>query len=129
PMILHARSSIALAARAAGVQAIDTPFFGLLIDLDGLAKESEKAKLLGFSGKQVTHPRHIEVVNRVFTPPKEEIDFAKQVVEAYEDARRKGLGATSLGGKMIDYGTFKRAEALLALAKAIEEKESRKIVQ
>lgn len=123
PMVLHARSSIAMAARAAGLQAIDTPFFGLLIDLEGLAKESEKAQLLGFSGKQLTHPRHVAVVNEVFSPAKEEVDLAKRVVQAYEEAKAKGLGATSLGGKMIDYGTFKRAEALLALAEAIEEKD------
>lgn len=123
PMVLHARSSITMAARAAGIQAIDTPFFGLLIDLEGLAKESEKVKLLGFSGKQLTHPRHVAVVNEVFSPAKEDVDFAKRVVGAYEEAKAKGLGATSLGGKMIDYGTFKRAEALLALAGAIEEKD------
>ncbi len=126
PMVLHARSSIAMAARAAGIQAIDTPFFGLLIDLEGLARESEKVKLLGFSGKQLTHPRHVAVVNEVFSPAKEDVDFAKRVVGAYEEAKAMGLGATSLGGKMIDYGTFKRAEALLALAGAIEEKDKRK---
>jgi len=125
PMVLYARSSIAMAARAAGIQAIDTPFFGLLIDLEGLAKESEQVKLLGFSGKQLTHPRHVAVVNEVFSPAKEDVDFAKRVVGAYEEAKAKGLGATSLGGKMIDYGTFKRAEALLTLAKAIEEKDKK----
>ena len=122
PMTLYARSAMAVAARAAGVQAIDTPFFGLIIDLEGLAKESEKAKLLGFSGKQLTHPRHVHVVNRVFAPHKEDVAFAKQVVAAYEGARSKGLGATTIGGKMIDYGSFKRAESLLALSMAIEEK-------
>jgi len=126
PMVLHARSSIAMAARAAGIQAIDTPFFGLLIDLEGLAEESGKTKLLGFSGKQLTHPRHIAVVNEIYSPAKEDIDFAKSVVGAYEEAKAKGLGATSLGGKMIDYGTFKRAEALLALAEAIEERDEKK---
>jgi len=128
PMVLHARSSIAIAARAAGIQAIDTPFFGLVIDLEGLAKESEKAKLLGFSGKQVTHPRHVAVVNDCFSPAKEDVDFAKQVAEAYNAARAKGLGATTLGGKMIDYGSFKRAEDLLSLAETIEEKERKKAV-
>ena len=126
PMVLYARSSIAMAARAAGIQAIDTPFFGLLIDLEGLAKESEQVKLLGFSGKQLTHPRHVAVVNEVFSPAEEEVDFAKRVVGAYEEGKAKGLGATTLGGKMIDYGTFKRAESLLALAEAIEKKDKKK---
>jgi citrate lyase subunit beta / citryl-CoA lyase len=127
PMVLYARSAMAVAARAAGIQAIDTPFFGLIIDLEGLAKESEKAKLLGFSGKQLTHPRHVDVVNQAFAPDKGDVAFAKRVVEAYEEARSKGLGATTIGGKMIDYGSFKRAESLLALSRAIEEKEKKAI--
>jgi len=125
PMILHARSSIAMAARAAGIQAIDTPYFGLVIDLEGLRRESEKVKLLGFSGKQLTHPRHVEVANQVFTPARADVEYAKKVVEAYEEARAKGLGATTLGGKMIDFGSFKRAESLLASSRAVEEKEKR----
>ncbi|MFZ0448725.1 MAG: CoA ester lyase [Desulfatiglandaceae bacterium] len=120
-MILYARSSIATAARAAGIQAIDTPFFGLVIDLEGLLKESEKVKLLGFSGKQLTHPRHIGPVNEMFSPAKEDVDFANTVVKAYEEARARGLGATTIGGKMIDYGSFKRAEALLSFASDIEQ--------
>ena len=123
PMVLYARSAMAVAARAAGIQAIDTPFFGLIIDLEALAKESEKAKLLGFSGKQVTHPRHVGVVNQVFAPAAGDVDFAKRVVAAYEEARTKGLGATTVGGRMIDYGSFRRAESLLAFSKAIEERE------
>jgi len=127
PMVLYARSAMAVAARAAGIQAIDTPFFGLIIDLEGLAKESEKAKLLGFSGKQLTHPRHVDVVNQAFAPDKGDVAFARRVVAAYEEARSKGLGATTIGGKMIDYGSFKRAESLLALSRAIEEKENKAI--
>jgi len=127
PMVLYARSSIAVAARAAGIHAIDTPFFGLIIDLDGLTKESEKVKMLGFSGKQLTHPRHVTPVNDVFSPAEEDVDFASMVVKVYEEARAKGLGATTIGGRMIDYGSFKRAEALLLFAKAVEEKEKKKI--
>ena len=125
PMVLYARSTMAVAARAAGIHAIDTPFFGLIIDLEGLAKEAEKAKLLGFSGKQLTHPRHVDVVNQVFAPALEDVVFAERVVDAYEEARAKGLGATTIGGKMIDYGSFKRAESLLALSRTIEEKEKK----
>jgi len=122
PMVLYARSALAVAARAAGIQAIDTPFFGLVIDNQGLAEETKKVKLLGFSGKQVTHPRHVTVVNEVFTPAQQELDFANSVVKAYEAARAKGLGATTLGGKMIDFGSFKRAQSLLALAESIDSK-------
>jgi len=125
PMVLYARSAMATAARAAGIQAIDTPFFGLIIDLEGLAKESGQAKLLGFSGKQLTHPRHVDVVNQAFAPDKGDVEFARRVVAAYDEARSKGLGATTIGGKMIDYGSFKRAESLLSFAAAVEEREKR----
>jgi len=128
PMVLYARSAMAVAARAAGIHAIDTPFFGLIIDLEGLAKESEKSKLLGFSGKQLTHPRHVDVVNQVFAPALGDVVFAERVVAAYEEARVKGLGATTIGGKMIDYGSFKRAESLLALSRAIAERKKTKEV-
>ncbi len=123
-MTLYARSAIATAARAAGLAAIDTPYFGLVIDLEGLAREAERVKLLGFSGKQLTHPRHVAVANEVFSPAEEDVALAKQVVAAYQAAQAKGLGATSLGGKMIDRGSAKRAEALLALAAAVEAKRS-----
>ena len=127
PMVLYARSNIAMAARAAGIQAIDTPFFGLVIDLEGLIRESEKVKLLGFSGKQLTHPRHVASVNAAFSPAEEDVAFARMVVKVYEEARAKGLGATTIGGKMIDYGSFKRAEALLSTARVIEARAKRAV--
>jgi citrate lyase subunit beta/citryl-CoA lyase len=127
PMVLYARSNIAMTARAAGIQAIDTPFFGLVIDLEGLIRESEKVKLLGFSGKQLTHPRHVASVNAAFSPAEEDVTFARMVVKVYEEARAKGLGATTIGGKMIDYGSFKRAEALLSTARVIEARAKRAV--
>jgi citrate lyase subunit beta/citryl-CoA lyase len=125
-MASHPRSCIALAARAAGIFAIDAPFFGLVIDMDGLIKEVRKVKLMGFTGKLLVHPRHVEAVNQVFSPSKEEIDFAKRVIKAYEEAKAKGLGATSLGGRMIDFGSYRRALNLISVAEKIEEKEKRK---
>jgi len=125
-MASHPRSCIALAARAAGIFAIDAPFFGLVIDMDGLIKEVRKVKLMGFTGKLLVHPRHVEPVNQVFSPSKEEIDFAKRVIKAYEEAKSKGLGATSLGGRMIDYGSYRRALNLISIAEKISEREKRK---
>ncbi len=126
-MALHPRCSIALAARAAGIQAIDTPFAGLVIDTKGLTEESQKAKLLGFTGKQLIHPRHVDPVNQVFSPSKEDIDFAKQVMQIYEEAKAKGLGATTVGGRMIDYGSYRRAVNLLEKAEIIAEKEKARL--
>ena len=126
-MASHPRSCIALAARAAGILAIDAPFFGSVIDIEGIIKETRKVKLMGFTGKLLVHPRHVEPVNQVFAPTKEEVDFAKRVIEAYEEAKSKGLGATSIGGRMIDYGSYRRALNLISIAKKIAEKEKRKI--
>jgi len=125
-MASHPRSCIALAARAANIFAIDTPFFGLVIDMDGLIKEARKVKLMGFTGKLLIHPRHVDPVNQVFSPSKEEIDFGKRVIKAYEEAKTKGLGATSLGGRMIDYGSYRRALNLISIAEKISEGEKRK---
>lgn len=121
PSILYARSKIALAARAVGLSAIDSPYFGYVIDLNGLARESEKVRFLGFSGKQATHPRHVTVINQAFSPTQEEIKYARSLVEAFDEAQAKGLGATSLGGKMIDYSSAKRAKSLLNLADTIKQ--------
>lgn len=125
-MASHPRSCIALAARAAGVLAFDSPFFGLVIDIDGLLKETRKVKLMGFTGKLLVHPRHVDPVNQVFAPTKEEMDFAKKVIKVYEGAKAKGLGATSMGGRMIDYGSYRRALNLIRAAEKIAEKERRK---
>jgi citrate lyase subunit beta/citryl-CoA lyase len=125
-MASHPRSCIALAARAAGVLAIDSPFFGLVIDTESLTKESRRVKLMGFTGKLLTHPRHVEPVNQVFSPAKEEIEFARRVMKAYEEARAKGLGATSIGGRMIDFGSYRRAVNLIAIAEKISEREKKR---
>jgi citrate lyase subunit beta/citryl-CoA lyase len=123
-MAYHPRSVISLAARAAGVLAIDAPYFGLIIDVEGLREETKKIKLMGFTGKLLTHPRHIEPVNQVFTPSEDEVTFARKVIEVYEEARSRGLGATSIGGRMIDYGSYKRALSVIAIAERIAEKYS-----
>lgn len=123
-MAAHPRACIALAARAAGLHAIDSPFFGLVIDIEGIKKETRKVKLLGFTGKLLVHPRHVEPVNQIFTPTKEEIEFAKKVIEVYEESRKRGLGATTIGGRMIDYGSYRRARDLISVANKISERET-----
>ncbi len=127
-MAFHPKCQVALAARSAGVSAIDSPYFGYVIDINGLVEETKKVKLMGFTGKQLTHPRHVGPVNQVFSPSKEEVEFAEQVNKAFEEAQVKGLGATTLGGKMIDFGSYKRATALLDKAKTITEKEKSRVI-
>jgi citrate lyase subunit beta/citryl-CoA lyase len=117
--LLFARSQVAIASRAAGVQSIDTVFFGLLTDLDGFRKEATLALRLGFQGKLLIHPRQIDIANEIFSPSKDEITQARKVVKKFEDAQSKGLGAVSLEGKMIDYMTYRQAKALIDLANSI----------
>jgi len=124
PLILYARSRISQAAKIAGIEAIDTPFFGLLIDTKGLTEESGKVKMLGFTGKQLIHPRHIGPVNRVFAPSEEDVAYAKSIVASYEEAKAKGLGAASFGGRMIDYAMYKMGMDLILKAESIAKKEA-----
>ena len=108
-----------LYARAAGVEAIDTPFPGV-DEMDALRRDAARARSLGFSGKAVINPRHIDIVNAAFSPSEAEIRYAEEVMEAIEEAKRQGKGAISLRGKMIDAPIVERARRVLAMARQIE---------
>lgn len=123
--LFFARSQIAIAARATGIQAIDTPWIDLA-DEEGLIKDSKLARQLGFRGKLLIHPDQIEAVNKVFSPTKEEIEYAKRVVEAFKEAEARGMGAVSLEGKMIDIASHRDAKDFLLLVDAINEKEKKR---
>lgn len=120
--ILYARSRLALASRVAGIPAVDTPFFGLTIDEKGLVRQAMLAAQLGFKGKLVIHPGHVDPVNQVFTPSKEDVEQSKKIMEAYEEAAKRGLGAASLEGRMIDYATYEMAKEQLSFVEAIENR-------
>jgi citrate lyase subunit beta/citryl-CoA lyase len=120
--ILYARSRLALASRVAGIPAVDTPFFGLTIDEKGLVRQAMLAAQLGFKGKLVIHPGHVDPVNQVFTPSKEDVEQSKKITEAYEEAAKRGLGAASLEGRMIDYATYEMAKEQLLFVEAIENR-------
>lgn len=112
-----ARSQVVNAARAAHVQPIDTVFSDVR-DMDGLKQSVLEAKSLGFDGKGCIHPRQISVINENFAPSTEEIDKAKRIVLAFEEAEAKGLGVVALGSKMIDPPVVKRALHTIELAVA-----------
>ena len=109
-----ARSMVINAAKAAGIQAIDTVFSDVA-DMDGLRQSVLEAKALGFEGKGCIHPRQVQVVHEAFAPKQEEIEKAKKIVLAFEEAERKGLGVVSLGTKMIDAPVVKRAQKTIEL--------------
>jgi citrate lyase subunit beta/citryl-CoA lyase len=110
--LLYARSALCTAARAAGVAALDTPYFKFR-DLDGLRASSIAAKHLGFKGRFAIHPAQIATINECFSPSAAEIERARRVVAAFEAAERQGRASTSLDGRVIDVPVVKRARALL----------------
>ena len=112
---IFARQMLVNAAKAAGIQAIDTVFSDVS-DMEGLRQSVFEAKSLGFEGKGCIHPRQIHVVHEAFAPTVEEIEKAKMIVIAFEAAEKKGLGVVSLGSKMIDPPVVKRAIKTINLA-------------
>lgn len=115
--LLYARGAIIVAARAAGIDAIDTVFSDVNNE-EQLVRETLAIKQLGFDGKSVINPRQIKPVHRVFTPTHEEIVKAQRILAASHDAEARGSGVVALDGKMIDRPVVIRAERTLELAYA-----------
>ena len=116
--IEYARQRLVVAARAAGVDVYDTPFTDVNDD-EGIVIDAKLAKSFGFTGKASISPRHVEVINEVFSPTLAEIDYAYEVLEAISLAKKQGKGAVSLYGKMIDAPIVARAEQTIAMAEAL----------
>ena len=113
--IEYARTRLVVAARAANIDVFDTPFTDVNDD-EGIEVDAAYAKALGFTGKASISPRHVEVINRVFSPTMAEIDYAYEVVEAIRIAKEQGKGAIALRGKMIDAPIVARAERTISMA-------------
>jgi len=110
-----ARSMVVNAARAAGIQPIDSVFSDVA-DMEGLAENVRRSKAMGFDGMGCIHPRQIRVIHESFAPTGDEIEKAKKIVAAFHDAEEKGLGVVALGSKMIDPPVVKRALNTITLA-------------
>ena len=116
--IEYARTRLVVAARAAGVDVYDTPFTDVNDD-EGIVKDAEYAKALGFTGKSSISPRHVEVINSVFSPTQKDVDYAYEVMEAIALAKAQGKGAIALHGKMIDAPIVTRAQRTIDMAEAL----------
>ena len=114
----YARKRMVVAARAAGVDVYDTPFTDVNDD-EGIRVDAEYAKSLGFTGKSAIAPRHVRVINEVFSPSIKDIEYAKMVFEAIRIGKEQGKGAVSLLGKMIDKPIVERARQTLEAAKQL----------
>lgn len=121
----YPRAAIALAARAAGILPVDTPYLALN-DFEGFIKEETVSFEMGFAGALLIHPKQIELAHKCFTPCEDEIVRSKEIVEAIEEAKKKGSGVAMLGKKMIGPPMRKRAQKVLKLIDLINKKEANK---
>jgi citrate lyase subunit beta/citryl-CoA lyase len=114
----YARGVIVTTATAYGIQPLDGPF-GDFQDSAGLLAESQYVRSIGFKGKYVIHPDQVETVNKVFSPSDEEIELAKRIVAAFDEALANGSASVQLDGRMIDTPIARRAKELLDEAEAV----------
>ena len=114
-------SRMLVACRAYGIRPIDGPF-GDFNDPDGFLDGARRAAALGYEGKWAIHPSQIELANRVFSPPPEEVDRAHRIIAALAEAAAEGRGAAQLDGRMIDAASARMAENVVAQAAAIQDK-------
>ncbi len=116
---LYARTRLVNACKAAGIQPIDSVYSDVA-NMEGLKKNVATSRSLGFEGMGCIHPRQVPVIKEAFTPTEEEIEKAKQIVEAFKEAEARGSGVVALGSKMIDPPVVKRAQKTLELASLLK---------
>lgn len=116
--LLLPKGLLAIAARAAGVAALDG-IYANFRDEDGLLGEARLARQLGFAGKFLIHPAQIKPVNRIFAPSASEIERARRIVAAFDAAVAQGVAVTVVDGEMVDTPVAERARRLLAVAESL----------
>lgn len=114
----YALTRLVVAARAHGLRPLDGPF-GDFSDGEGFAAAAQRAAALGCEGKWAIHPSQVALANEVFTPSAEEVERARHILAAMEEARRQGRGAVALDGRLIDIASIRQAETLVRKAEAI----------
>lgn len=114
-LMTSARVQVAMAAVAAGVQPLDTAFADVR-DPEAMRRQTEEAHGMGFTGKFAIHPGQVPIINEVLSPSPDEIDTARRVVAAFDEAERTGIAAITVDDKLVDYPIAQRAQAILARA-------------
>ena len=117
----HGLSTLVMTCRSYGLRAIDGPF-GDFNDKKGYLDAAKRAAAIGFEGKWAIHPSQIDLANEVFTPPQDEVNKAKRILQELEKAASEGKGAAQLDGRMIDAASAKMAENIVNIDKMIEGK-------
>lgn len=123
--LMHARASVLMQARAAGIQ---HPFEAVFMDfrnLDALRVESELARRLGYVGKVAIHPAQVAVINDVFTPAPDVVEYQRKVLAAFEQALEEGSASIAVDGRMVDYAVARVARVIIARAEAAERAAAR----
>ena len=121
----YALFKILITARAFGLKAIDCPF-GDFNDDKGFLALAKKSYTMGFDGKMVIHPNQIPLANRIYAPSKKEINEAKQILEAMEQAKSLGKGAIAFKGKLLDIVSIKQAKNVVYISEQLALKEKEK---
>ena len=116
--LIYARSSMATAAAAAQVQAVDG-IWPHLEDGEGLKRYARQSRELGMSGMSLLHPSQIDAANTAFSPSQEDLEYAEEVLKAFEDAKASGLGAIAFRGQFLDLAIVNRAHQTVALCKSL----------
>jgi citrate lyase subunit beta/citryl-CoA lyase len=125
--LMMPKQQLAIAARSAGI--LPLGFIGTVADykdLDAFRETVRRSRRLGFRGASVIHPAQVPILNEEFAPSADEVASAKKIVAAYDEAVAAGRGSISVDGKMIDVPIVLRAQGLLAIHTAIQEREARK---
>jgi malyl-CoA/(S)-citramalyl-CoA lyase len=117
----YAIARMVVAARAHGLRPLDGPF-GDIQDAEGYKAQARRARVLGCEGKWAIHPTQVELANTLFTPGEAEINKAKAILKAMDDAKKAGQGAVTLDGKLIDIASIKQAEVVVSKAEQISGK-------
>jgi len=116
--LIHARSSMVIAAASSHVQAVD----GVWVDLNdsqGLSGFARQSRQLGFSGMSCIHPSQVDAINTTFSPTAEEIDYCRKVLQAFEEANARGDGSIAFGGQLIDRPIVERARRTIDMARSL----------
>jgi len=114
-------TQMVVAARANGLRPCDGPF-GDFSDAEAFTAHAKRAAVLGCEGKWAIHPSQVGLANDIFTPPADEVDQARRILQAMKESEAAGAGAAAMDGKLIDYASIRQAEHLVAMADAIEGK-------
>ena len=123
--IRYARMKLAMDARARKIDIIDTPYTGIH-DLEGLKRDAEFSRDVGFTGKTCIHPSHIDIINEVFSPSEADAENARAILKVYEQSVAEGKGACMYKNKMIDVPVAERAGKIVKKADRIEKRKEEK---